>query len=156
MPPAALPGRAAHVQYLNAAAGEIRRQPYRANPVGVNRAPMRRCTEIRRAANFFQQEMDHIDDGEQIPAPTAARPGEYPVTLPADMAAKTAFAPAFRNSGLSRSALAERLGMDEKTVRRMIDPRHGTAPGRIDKALHALGSELVIEIRACSPLLGRS
>lgn len=97
-----------------------------------------------------------IDDGEPIPAPTAARPGEYPVTLPADMAAKTAFVMAFRNSGLSRAALAKRLGMDGKTVRRMLDPRHGTAPGRIDKALHALGSELVIEIRACSPLLGRS
>lgn len=91
-----------------------------------------------------------IDDGEPIPAPTTARPGEYPVTMPADMAAKAAFATAFRNSGLSRVALAKRLGMDEKAVRRMLDPRHGTAPERIDKALHALGGELVIEIRECS------
>lgn len=72
------------------------------------------------------------------------------------MAAKTAFVTAFRNSGLSRAALAKRLDMDGKTVRRMLDPRHETAPGRIDKALHALGGELVIEIRECSPLLGRS
>ncbi len=94
-----------------------------------------------------------IDDGEPIPAPTVARPGEYPIAVPADMAAKAAFVLAFRNSGLSRVALAKRLGMDEKAVRRMLDPRHGTAAGRIDKALRALGSELVIEIRECPPAL---
>ena len=47
--------------------------------------------------------------------------------------------------GLSRLALARRLGVDEKVVRRMLDPRHRTPVSRIDDALRALGHELVVE-----------
>jgi antitoxin HicB len=62
------------------------------------------------------------------------------------MAAKAALVLAFRGSGLTRVSLAERLGTNEKSVRRMLDPRHGTTPSRINKALRALGSELVVEV----------
>ena len=88
-----------------------------------------------------------IADGEEIPAPSAVRPGEHLVTVPADMAAKAAFALAFRRSGLSRAALAARLDIDEKSVRRMLDPRYGTAAGRIHAALRALEADLVLELR---------
>ena len=87
-----------------------------------------------------------IADNEPIPAPSEPLLGERLVAVPADMAAKAAFALAFRDSGLTRVSLAERLGIDEKSVRRMLDPRHGTTPGRINKALRALGSELVVEV----------
>ena len=87
-----------------------------------------------------------IDDGEPIPA-SARRAGEHRVAVPPDMAAKAALALAFRESGLTRLALAERLGVHEKVVRRMLDPRHGTAASRIHKALRALGCELVVETR---------
>ena len=86
-----------------------------------------------------------IDDDEPIPLPSACRPEEYRVAVPAGTAAKAALAVAFRDSGLSRSALARRLGVDEKVVRRMLDPRHGTAVRRIDDALRALGHELIVE-----------
>ena len=92
-----------------------------------------------------------IDDGEAIPAPSAARPGEYPVTVPTNMAAKAAFAIAFRRSGLTHGAVAQRLGTDEATVRRMLDPRHDTAASRLNEALHVLGSELVVEVRELTP-----
>jgi antitoxin HicB len=88
-----------------------------------------------------------IDDGEPIPTPSAPLPGEHLVAVPADMAAKAAFALAFRASGLTRVVLAERLGTDEKSVRRMLNPRHGTTPSRINRALRVLGSELVVEVR---------
>ena len=42
-----------------------------------------------------------IDDAESIPVPSPALPGEYPVTVPTNMAAKAAFALAVRRSGLS-------------------------------------------------------
>ena len=42
------------------------------------------------------------------------------------MAAKAALVLAFRDSGLSRLAFARRLGVDDKVVRRMLDPRHAT------------------------------
>ena len=88
-----------------------------------------------------------ISRGDPIPTPSEPLSGERMVALPTDMAAKAAFALAFKESGLTRVALAERLGTDEKSVRRMLDPRHGTAPSRINRALRALGSELVVEVR---------
>ena len=88
-----------------------------------------------------------ISRGDPIPTPSEPLSDERMVVLPTDMAAKAAFAIAFNESGLTRVALAERLGTDEKSVRRMLDPRHGTAPSRINRALRALGSELVVEVR---------
>ena len=88
-----------------------------------------------------------IDDGEPIPVPSAPAQGERPVAVPADMAAKAAFTLAFRESGLSRVALAGRLGVDEKVVRRMLAPRHRTAASRLNEALGALGQELIVEVR---------
>ncbi|MDE0456612.1 MAG: hypothetical protein OXI15_04905 [Chromatiales bacterium] len=38
--------------------------------------------------------------------------------------------------------------VDEKAVRRMLDPRHRTAAQRIEAALRMLGQEFVIETRA--------
>ena len=87
-----------------------------------------------------------IDDDEPVPAPSPVLPGEHLVVLPADMAAKAALVLAFRESGLTRVAFAELLGRDEKTVRRMLDPRHGTSASRINKALQCLGKEIVIEM----------
>ena len=89
-----------------------------------------------------------IDDAERIPIPSARRSGEHHVAVPAGTAAKAALALALADSGLSRVALAQRLGVDEKVVRRMLDPRHRTAVARIEAALRMLGQTLVIETRA--------
>ena len=89
-----------------------------------------------------------ISDGEPIPTASARRMGEHHVAVPPDMAAKAALVLAFRETGLTRLALAARLGVDDKVVRRMLDPRHRTAASRIHKALRALGRELVVETRA--------
>ena len=89
-----------------------------------------------------------IDDAERIPIPSARRSGEHHVAVPAGTAAKAALALALADSGLSRVALAQRLGVDETVVRRMLDPRHRTAVARIEAALRMLGQTLVIETRA--------
>ena len=88
-----------------------------------------------------------IDDGEPIPTPSPLLPGERAVAVPAEMAAKAALALAFRASRMTRVSLADRLGVDDKVVRRMLDPRHGTAVGRINNALRVLGHEVVLEMR---------
>lgn len=87
-----------------------------------------------------------INRSEDIPTPSSPRMGEKLVAVPTDMAAKAALFLAFRSSGLTRVSLAKRLGTDEKSVRRMLDPRHGTSPSRIHRALRVLGSELVVEV----------
>ena len=56
-----------------------------------------------------------IDDGEPIPVPSRLRAGERLIAVPPDMAAKAAFVLAFRASGLSRLAVARRLGVNEKS-----------------------------------------
>ncbi len=82
-----------------------------------------------------------IDDGEPIPAPSEAERGDCSVPVPPGMAAKAALAIAFRESGLTRVAFAAALDIDEKAVRRMLDPRHGTSLDRIDKAPRSLAAE---------------
>ena len=89
-----------------------------------------------------------IDDGEPIPEPTGAEPREHEVAVPTGIAAKAALAIAFRESGLTRVAFAESLGVDEKVVRRLLDPRHGTSPDRIGRALRSLGRRIAIDVRA--------
>lgn len=86
-----------------------------------------------------------IVDGEPIPRPSARRAREHRVAVPPTTAANAALVLAFRDSGLSRVAFARRLGVDDKVVRRMLDPRHATAANRLHKALHLLGCELVAE-----------
>ena len=89
-----------------------------------------------------------IDDAEFIPAPSARRSGEHLVAVPAITAAKAALALALAETGLSRVALAERLRVDEKAVRRTLDPRCRTAIARIERALRVLGQDLVVETLA--------
>ena len=57
------------------------------------------------------------------------------------------FVLAFRDSGLSRLAVAARLGVNEKVVRRWIDPRHHTSATRLHTALRAFGQELIVASR---------
>ena len=68
--------------------------------------------------------------------------------VPPGMAAKAALVIAFQESGLTRVAFARTLGVDEKVVGRMLDPRHGTSPDRIDKALRTLGRRIAIQVHA--------
>ena len=89
-----------------------------------------------------------IIDGGPIRGPSARRTGEHRVAVPSTMAAKAALVLAFRDSGLSRVAFARRLGVDDKVVRRMLDPRHATATNRLHNALRLLGRELVVESAA--------
>ena len=91
-----------------------------------------------------------IDDSEPIPDPSPLLPGELAVAVPAEMAAKAALALASCASHVTRISLADRLGVDDKVVRRMLDPRHGTSVGRINDALRILGREVVLEMRDAS------
>ena len=71
------------------------------------------------------------------------------IAVPAATAATAALDPCSRRPrSVIDVALAQRLGVDEKAVRRMLDPRHRTAVGRIEAALRVLGQALVVETRA--------
>ncbi len=89
----------------------------------------------------------HINRGDSIPVPSTPLAGEHLVPLPVDTAAKAALTMAFRASGLTRVELAKQLGVNDRVVRRMLDPRHGTSVNRINDALRVLGKQAVLEVQ---------
>lgn len=87
-----------------------------------------------------------ITDGLEIPKPSAPRRNQIVVAVPAPTAAKAALYVAMREARISNTALARRLGCNEKEVRRMLDPRHPTKLPRIQLALELLGKRLVVSM----------
>lgn len=73
-----------------------------------------------------------IDDGREIPEPSAKKRGEHSVSVPPSMALKAAVYLAVRDAGISNSELARRLHLDEKEARRILDPHHPTKLPRIE------------------------
>jgi antitoxin HicB len=93
--------------------------------------------------------LTYANDGRDIPAASkrsgsAGRSVQVPVA--AAVAAKIAFIIAFRKSGLTRVALAKKLGKAETEVRRMLDPYHQTKLPAIEAGLKALGKRLVVSV----------
>lgn len=78
-----------------------------------------------------------VDDNEPIPEPSPLKRGQYLVAVPARTAAKAALYLALREADISKSELARRLELDEKEVRRMLDPRYATKIDRIEAAFGA-------------------
>ena len=68
------------------------------------------------------------------------------IHVSASVVAKLAFITAFRHSGMTRVALAERLGKAESEVRRMLNPYHGTKMARLETAIGALGKRFVLKV----------
>lgn len=85
-----------------------------------------------------------IEDNEVIPLPSAALAGEYMISPAALIAAKAALYLAAREQGITKTALAGRIGVSEAVGRRLLDPRYQTKLVKIDEALHVMGKQMVI------------
>jgi antitoxin HicB len=88
--------------------------------------------------------LTYVQRGLPLPKPKARGRDLVRVPVDAEVAAKLALLDAFRESGISKSELAKRLGKDEKEIRRMLDPKHPTKLLPLKSALRALGRYLVI------------
>jgi len=86
----------------------------------------------------------YMIEGIEIPEPSKARRREHLVAPPAETMAKAALFVAMRQAGISKLQLARRLGVDEKEVRRLLDPHYGSKLPRIAQAISVLGQRLVI------------
>lgn len=94
--------------------------------------------------------LTYLKDGRTIPqsdTDVSIKPSEARIGPSASAAAKMAFIEAFNASGLTRVALAERLGKAETEVRRMLDFYHPTKLPALEEALRALGKQLVVSVR---------
>jgi antitoxin HicB len=73
------------------------------------------------------------------PRPSPLQPGEALITVEPVLAARCVLALAMAERGLSKVALAERLGKSETVVRRMLDGRTKVRIESVLAALSALG-----------------
>lgn len=87
-----------------------------------------------------------IEDGIDIPLPSARRRAEYVARLPVAAAMKTALYLAMREQGISKMELARRMQLDEKEARRMLDPKHATKVPALERALHVLGKRVAVVV----------
>lgn len=88
----------------------------------------------------------YMIEGREFPKPSRARGREHLVSPPAETVAKGALYVAMREAGVSKTQLAKRLGVDEKEVRRLLDPHYGSKLPRIAEAVRLLGKRLVIDL----------
>ncbi len=84
---------------------------------------------------------------EEIPTPSAAKRGQRLVPVPLWLAPKLALYLAMRDQQVNNSDLARRLGIHERVIRRMLDPKHATKAEKIQAALAVLGKQMTVEVR---------
>jgi antitoxin HicB len=110
-----------------------------------------RVEALRQAADCLEDAIaGRIADNLEIPNPSNPRRNQTLIALPAPMAAKAALYLAIREAGVSNLQLARRLGLHEKEIRRMLDPRHATRLARVQEVLTALGKRLVVGMDAAA------
>jgi len=88
----------------------------------------------------------YVEQRRPIPKPSPVRKGQHPVPLPAMVAAKLALHQAMREAGMTNTRLAERLGVSETVVRRMLDLDHNTRIDHLERALALLGKRLALQV----------
>lgn len=84
--------------------------------------------------------------GKPFPVPSGIMAGKYMVSPPAATVAKAALYVAMKDACITNTELAGRLGVDEKEVRRLLDPHYASKLPRIAQAIAALGRRLVISL----------
>lgn len=92
----------------------------------------------------------YVHERWDIPIPSAAAKDQVLVAVPPIVAAKLALYTAMRAQGITKVALAARLGLSESVVRRLLDPDHRSHIGQVEKALRAVGRTLVVGDRAAA------
>jgi antitoxin HicB len=88
-----------------------------------------------------------IGDRKDIPLPSPVGRRQKSVTLPPMSAAKVALYRTMRESGVGKAELGRRLGCHLPQIDRLLDLRHASRLDQIDRALHAVGKRLVLEVR---------
>lgn len=90
----------------------------------------------------------YVEDGQPLPRPSAVQRGQRLAVVPPLVAAKLALHEAMVVDGVTQAALAGRLGVDRKIVRRLLDLDHRSHINEVERALRLLGRRLVVSIAA--------
>ena len=83
-----------------------------------------------------------------FPVASQTRRGERLVSPPVETVAKAALHSTLRDAKITKVELAKQLGIDEKEVRRLLDPHYHSKLPRIAEAISLLGKRLVISLES--------
>lgn len=92
------------------------------------------------AAEFY------FEDRRMIPLPRAIPAAQHSVRLPASLTAKILLLNELLLQDVTPSELARRMGARPQEVNRLLKAGHTTKIDTIERALHALGKEMVITV----------
>jgi antitoxin HicB len=110
-----------------------------------------RADALLEAADCLEEAIaGRIADHLEIPEPSSPRRKHSTIPLTAPMAAKAALYLAIKDARVSNSELARRLKLDEREIRRMLNPRHSTRLARIQAVLEVLGKRLVVSMESAA------
>jgi antitoxin HicB len=90
--------------------------------------------------------MQRLKRGEDLPPPSTARRGEYQVAPEPTVALKYALRMATRGISAPAATLANRLNIDHKEARRLLDPEFPSKVPRLSAALRAFGLSTVVSV----------
>ena len=90
----------------------------------------------------------YVKDRKTIPVPSPVVDGQEIVAVDPVTAAKLELYSAMRDQGITKRALANRLGLSDATAGRLTDPDHRSHIDLVAKALRSVGRGIVIEGRA--------
>lgn len=95
----------------------------------------------------------YVEDGRPIPLPGHTLPGQVTVCVPPLVGLKLAIHDAMIRRQLTQAALAERLGVDSRQIRRILDLDHESKFSQIEAALAALGLRASVSVEENVPTL---
>ena len=82
----------------------------------------------------------------EIPLPSEAYPTEYLITTPLQTSFKASILLAMQEANLNQAKLARILSVNEKEVRRILDPSHNTKLETLERSLLALGKKPILYV----------
>ena len=81
-----------------------------------------------------------------LPTPSEPLDSEYMIPVPASTAITAALYLSIKSTKLTKVQLASKLGLDEKEVRRLLDPYHQSKLPRVEEVLERVGKRLIVSL----------
>lgn len=94
----------------------------------------------------------YLDDGRAIPSASKPKRGQPVVIVPPRAVIKLAIHAEMREQGITQATLAERLGVDGRQVRRVLNLDHESKFSQLEAALAALGLRAAVSVSKVSPV----
>lgn len=102
---------------------------------------------IEEAADALEEAIaGRINAGEDVPVPSKVQRGQYLIPVPAQTAFKAALYEEIRSRKLTKVELAAHMGIDEREVRRLLDPHYPSKLPRIAEVLERVGKRIVVQV----------